>query len=197
LGADIEIVEGGIHRSPDGATNPASRSLELPPDFFKKSIDERVRHVAVLGGRAGADKTRLETMRNWYTGGNPDAVAALTAVVTQDPDTQVRRAALSALARIPDPAVVPAMLRGLESEDRACRMHAILAFGRLRRREGVPHLVALLDDQRSRVVVAQTLVAIRDERGLQPLRAAASRGWLWQRRRLRDCLRALEAAVGY
>jgi hypothetical protein len=199
--ADTGGVEESINRNP-GATGPASglsqpQLVELPPDFFKKPADERVRHVNALVRRPCADKTLLETMRNWYTGGNANAVHALTAVVMGDPDVDVRRAALSALGRIPDLVVVPAMLRGLESQDRASRMHAILAFGRLRARESVPSLVALLDDRRSRVEVARTLVAIRDERALDPLRAAASRGWWWQRRRLRDCVTALEAALGY
>jgi hypothetical protein len=171
--------------------------LGLPPGFFDKPADYRVRYVWSLVRRPGGDKTTREQIRNWYTGGNPAAVRALTAVVMRDPDTEVQRSALCALGRIPDPAVVPALLRGLESRDRVCRMHAILALGRLRSREGVPQLIALLDDQRSRVEVARSLVSVRDERAVQPMKIAASRGWWWQRRHLRDSVTALETSLGY
>lgn len=178
-----------------GSTNQ-DHSTTLPSDFFSRPKEARIKYVFALT-TSWSGKTRRETVINWYTAGDPAAVHLLTAVVMDDPDAEVQRWALNALSRIPDRAVIPAMLRGLESPDRVNRMHAILTLRRLRAREGVPRLIALLDDRRARVTVAETLVSIRDERALQPLKAASSRGWWWQRRRLRKCAAELQGSLGY
>jgi HEAT repeat protein len=141
--------------------------------------------------------SRQQRRQNFYTSGDPAGARALTDIVLRDPDVRVQRTGLFELSRIPDPVVLPAMLIGLTSSDRACRLHAILALRRLRAREAVPTLIPLLMDRRSRVDVARTLVAIRDERALEPLKAALARSPWWQRHRLRRCVSALAGLLGY
>ena len=91
-----------------------------------------------------------------------------------DPDRLVKRHAAYGLSRIPDEAVAGPLIGALPLPDRATKGHAILALGRLRAREAVPDLVPLLDDRYARMLVANALVAIGDERGLAPLRQAAT-----------------------
>jgi HEAT repeat protein len=82
------------------------------------------------------------------------------------------RAALAGLRRANTAAPIPAFLGALQSDDRASREHAIIGLADLKAREGVPPLIALLDDRRHRTQAAWALVSIRDERALEPLRAA-------------------------
>ena len=137
-----------------------------------------------------------EAVLSLYEGGDPAALPALTTVFELDPDKAVKRAAACGLANIPDTAVAPVLLSVLAATDRATRAHAILALGRLQARDAVPALLPLLDDHYARIVAADALVAIGDERALEPLKQAAARGPGWRRRRLRERVRKLEAALG-
>jgi HEAT repeat protein len=117
-------------------------------------------------------------------------------VAEEDPSINVRRAALSALQRPGDRRAIPTLLAALESEDRASREHAILGLERLKAREGVPGLIAILDDTHHRTLAARALVAIRDERALDPIRDASKSGWPRSRRILNAYAAELATAVG-
>ena len=91
---------------------------------------------------------------------------------------------------------MPALLSALTFSDRATKGHAILALGRLQVREAVPALVPMLDDSYGRILAADALVEIADERALEPLTEAAARGSWLRRRRLRERVSALETALG-
>jgi HEAT repeats len=170
----------------------------LPPDFFaeprrvrKKAVERLVRRTAV------PTHGTMEFIRTSSDGGDPAVVSALTLVVEQDPDVAVKRSAFYGLSRIPDQAAIPGLLPGLRSSDRASRAHAVNGLGRLRARAAVPDLVALLGDWYCAAPAARALLAIRDERALEPLQLAAAQAWPWRRRQLRRCARELESALGY
>jgi HEAT repeat protein len=137
-----------------------------------------------------------ETIRHSHDDGEPAAAPALTVALEDDPDRLVKRHAAFGLACIRDRAVVSPLRGALPLDDRATKGHAIVALGRLGAREAVPDLVPLLDDPYARMLVADALVAIGDERGLAPLRQAAARGSPVRRARLRKRVSALESALG-
>jgi HEAT repeat protein len=128
--------------------------------------------------------------------GDPAMIRRLTAVAELDPDEAAKRNAVCGLSRMSDEAATPGLLIGLGTSDRATRRWAITGLEKLRARDAVPELVRLLNDLHLRHVAAAALVAIRDERGLPPLRAAARRGWPLTRRRMRRRVRALEQGLG-
>jgi hypothetical protein len=174
-----------------------STAPTLPLDFFREPKRARVKIVERLVRRSpAATTTTSEFIRTWLDGGDPAVVPALTLVVEQDPDVAVKRSAFSGLARIADQAAIPGLLPGLRSPDRATRAHAIKGLEKLRARAAVLDLVTLLGDWYGGILAAEALVAIRDERAVEPLRLAAERAWPWRRRRLRRCVEELESAVG-
>jgi HEAT repeat protein len=171
--------------------------LALPSRFFEQPPGIRRRHVDRLVQRTPSGAHGREMIATWYEGGDPKLLTTFSALVERDPDGDVKRAAIQGLARIPDPAARFGLMKGLALPDRRTRYMAAEALGRLRSREAVPMLVSLLDDSYCRVAAAQALVAIRDERALESLRAAAAQAGPWRRRRLRRVVSALETELGY
>lgn len=133
----------------------------------------------------------------WYEGGDLAAIRALNEVVENDSDAYVRRAAVQGLGRMPDPSAIPGLLLGLREPERRTRYLAASALGRQKAREALPDLIRLLDDRYCRAAAAEALVAIRDDRALQPLRAAVAHAPRWRRPRLRRLVIELEAALGH
>jgi HEAT repeat protein len=182
---------------PPEASSAASTQEQLPPDYIDKPPEERLRLVRSLANRRKGSPTLLNAVKTTFSGGDPNVVNALTTVLEIDDDVSVRRAALHGLTRSEDAAAVPGLLGGLAFDDYACRFHAIHGLQQLRAREAVPGLIVLLDDRRLRKKAAEALVAIRDERGLEPLRAAARHGSPRSRRKLAEAVKQLEAALGF
>jgi HEAT repeat protein len=174
-----------------------SKQEQLPSHYMERSQAERRQLVSSLAYRHKGPPTLLNAIKTTFSGGDPNVVSALTMVLDLDTDVTVRRTALRGLTRSEDPAAIPGLLRGLRFDDHACRFHAIHGLQQLRAREAVPELIGFLNDRRLRKKVAEALVAIRDERGLEPLRVAASHGWPRSRKKLADAVRQLEAALGY
>jgi HEAT repeat protein len=172
-------------------------SLALPRDFLTLPPKERREIVWSLAVTRSRPRDALsETIRHSNEDGEPAVIPALTMALEVDPDKLVKRHAAYGLACIPDQGVVPALRGALPAADRATKGHAILALGRLRVRDAVPDLLRLLDDRYARMLVADALVEIGDERGLAPLRGAAALGFPLRRRRLRKRVSALETALG-
>jgi HEAT repeat protein len=179
----------------DSAQHAAS--FALPADYDTRSPQERREIVWNLAqARSRRRGSLAESVRHSHDDGEPAVTPALTVALEDDPDRLVKRHAAYGLACIPDRAVVPPLRGALPLADRATKGHAIVALGRLRIREAVPDLVPLLDDRYARMLVANALVAIGDERGLVPLRQAAARGLPIRRHRLRKRVLALESALG-
>ena len=174
-----------------------ARSFALPREFHTLPPKERREIVWSLAlTRSRSRDSLAETVRHSNEDGEPAVIPALTVALEVDPDKLVKRHAAYGLACIADQAVVPALRGALPAADRATKGHAILALGRLRVRDAVPDLARLLDDPYARMLVADALVEIGDERGLAPLRGAAARGSPLRRRRLRKRVSALETALG-
>lgn len=172
-------------------------AFALPRDFPALPPKRRREIVWELARARSRHRESLdETIRHAHEDAEPAVIPALTSALEADPDRLVKRHAAYGLACIPDEAVVPALLGALPSPDRATKGHAILALGRLHQREAVPDLVRLLDDRYARMLVADALVEIGDERALTALRRAAARGSPVRRYRLRKRASALEAAAG-
>ena len=173
-------------------------SYELPDDFFSRSEEERWLVVHAWGRPAPDPRSsafRL-ALAGPFNARDPRAVPGLMRVAEEDPSIKVRRAALMGLQRSEDRRTIPVLLNALRSEDPASREHAILGLETLNAREGVPGLISILDDPRQRTLAARALVTIRDERGLEPIRAASKRGWPRSRRVLRALAAELATAVG-
>jgi HEAT repeats len=174
-----------------------SERAALPPGYFTLPRGERLRIVQGLVRRSSqARQTAREVIANWDDDGDPAVIQALTIVAEGDPDTAVIRYAAHGLSRMRDESAIAGLLPLLRSPDRATRAHAVGGLGRLRARAAVPDLVQLLDDWYSCTWAARALVEIRDERGLEPLRHAATRGWPWRRKRLKLYAAELESALG-
>src|SRR5271165_907137 len=181
----------------DDALEPtADEAAELPAGFFHEPASARKHYVEGLTNRRERPVTGTEAWRTMFENGDPAVIPALVAVVNLDPDPVVRRRALFGLSRMSDRAAIEGLLPGLRASDRASRAHAIKGLGRLRAREALPDLVAQLDDWYGCVMAAEALVAIRDERALEPLRRAAEKGSPWRRRRLRGRAEELEGVLG-
>ena len=168
----------------------------LPDDFLTLPVRERREIVWSMARRRSRHReSTAEAIAHAHEDGEPAVVPALTVALEVDPDTQVKRHAAFGLGCIPERAVVPALRRALASTDRATKGHAILALGRLHEPDVVPDLVRLLDDRYARMLVADALLEIGDERALAPLRGAAARGSPFRRYRLRKRISALERAL--
>ena len=189
----IAGVGGAEKAEPVGTLSESA----LPPGFFELTAEERESRTLEMVRAPAQGMALREAIRDWYTNGDPQMVRAFTEIIERDSDVRVRRTAFAGLAHIPDRAAVPGLLRGLQSTDRASRYHAIAGLERLRAREAVPGLLSLLDDRRVRLRVARALVVIRDERALEPLRAAARHGWPRTRARLQAHVHELETSLGY
>jgi HEAT repeat protein len=193
---DVGVASDG---EPEQTSGQAERdgSFALPSEFLTLPPKERREIVWSLAlTRSRRRDSLAETVRHSNEDGEPAVIPALTVALEVDPDKLVKRHAAYGLACIPDQAVVPALRGALPAADRATKGHAILALGRLRVRDAVPNLVRLLDDPYARMLVADALVEIGDERALAPLRKAAGRGSPVRRRRLSKRVSALETALG-
>ena len=172
-------------------------SFDLPRDFIQLAPKQRREIVWSLAqARSRSRDSLAETVRHSNEDGEPAAMGALTVALEVDPDRLVKRHAAYGLSRIPDEAVAGPLIGALPLPDRATKGHAILALGRLRAHEAVPDLVPLLQDRYARMLVANALVAIGDERGLEPLRQAATCRSPVRRYHLRRRVWALETALG-
>ena len=172
-------------------------SFGLPPDFVTLPPKQRREIVWSLAkARSNSRDSLAETGQHSNEDGEPAAIEALTVALEADPDRLVKRHAAYGLACIPDEAVAGPLIGALPLPDRATKGHAILALGRLRVREAVPDLVPLLHDRYARMLAANALVAIGDERGLEPLRQAAKTHVPVRRFQLRRRVWALETALG-
>lgn len=169
---------------------------QLPPDYMQLGTSRRLAIVKRLMDRGERPESLLGRMTTTFSGGDPAVVSALTAVLELENDATIRKMALQGLTRSEDPAAIPGLLRGLESDNHASRWIAIHGLEQLRTSEAVPGLISLLGDRRSRTKAAKALVAIGDERGLEPLRAAADSGSPISRGKLRRYAGELEAALG-
>lgn len=190
----------GAMASPDKVPVPTG----LPPGFFERSDEERQQWIRDLKGSQPQDQTARETLL-WIVDSkrDPRAVPALTEIMQRDPSIPIQRAAVAALRGTGDPAAIPGIIIGLRSGDRACCLSAILGCRQLKAREAVADLIALLNNtqrkefRQIREHAADALVAIRDERAIQPLRAAATRGSPRSRRRLKRFADELASSLGY
>lgn len=182
----------------DAVASPqAADPFALPGDFLALARKQRREIVWELAqARSRSRDSLAETIRHSNQDGEPAVIPALTTALEVDPDRLVKRHAAFGLGRIPDKAVAGPLIGALPLADRATKGHAILALGRLRVREAVPELVPLLHDRYARMLVANALVAIGDERGLNPLREAANCLSPVRRFHLQRRVRALEAALG-
>jgi HEAT repeat protein len=185
---------------PEQAVAPRqpAEPFALPSDFTALAPKERREIVWELAqARSGSRDSLRETIAHSSQDGDPAAIPTLAMALEADPDRLVKRHAAFGLGRIADEAVVAPLIGALGLPDRATKGHAILALGRLKAREAVPELVPLLDDSYARMLVANALVAIGDERGLAPLRQAATCFSPVRRINLQRRVRALEAALGH
>lgn len=106
----------------------------------------------------------------------PGAIEAVLPLL-DSPDPHVRRLVVDALGPPCDPRLVGPLTRMLHDPSPTLRASAAEALGRLRVREAVPALTALLDDEEWVVFSAVTALAdIGDSSGLAPLLALARRG---------------------
>jgi HEAT repeat protein len=171
-------------------------SFELPKGFFLRTEEKRKLFAMQIGNQWDDLDLRPGLLRP-FSDVDPRAIPALTTVAEEDPLVSIRRTALSALRRTRDPAAIPALLNALKSDDPASRAQGIKGLEALKAREAVPALVALLDSKKDRTHAAEALVAIRDERALEPIRDAANRGWPRSRRILRAHAADLAKSVGH
>ena len=179
------------------ASHEAADPFALPSNFITLAPQERREIVWRLAQARSTSRDSLpDTIRHSDRDGEPAAMGALTVALEVDPDRLVKRHAAFGLSRIPDEAVAGPLIGALPLPDRATKGHAILALGRLRARAAVPDLVPLLNDRYARMMVANALVAIGDERALAPLRQAATCRSPIRRRNLRRRVWALETALG-
>src|SRR5579885_2236718 len=99
----------------------------------------------------------------------PGAIEAVLPLL-DSPDPHVRRLVVDALGPPCDPRLVGPLTRMLHDPSPTLRASAAEALGRLRVREAVPALTALLDDEEWVVFSAVTALAdIGDSSGLAPL----------------------------
>ena len=124
--------------------------------------------------------------------------ATICELAKADPDVDVRRAAVMALAFSDDEAVIPILLSALRAADEPTQGWGIYGLGNLCAKEGVEPLIGLLRPYRKGTsMVVDALVKIRNERAIQPLREAACATWLpWRRRRLEKAADKLARSVG-
>jgi HEAT repeat protein len=207
LGIDLSegSLETDVMGSPDELPISAEPDrFELPPGFFERSDEERRQWIWDLrGGQPTGLTAREKILWTVDSTRDPRAIPALIEILERDGSVPVQRAALLALGGTKDPAAIPGLMIGLRSDDGACCLSAILGCQDLRAREAVPDLIALLantqrkDFRQLREHAAEALVAIRDERAIEPLRAVAKHGGLRSRRRLQRLADELASSVGY
>jgi len=175
---------------------PSPLPPDLPPDYPSLSQGERAEIVSEIAKPRPAGDTIRARIVETHESGERTHEPALTLVLEFDPDPRVKRTAAFGLACIPDRAAVPGLRMALGLPDRATKTHAIFALGRLRAREALPELVALLDDWYTCMSAADALVAIGDDRALPALSRAAGHGLPLRRRRLRKRVRLMESGAG-
>lgn len=174
---------------------PSRLPPDLPPDFPTLAPRDRREIIKDLANPRSDRATTRARIVHMHEDGDRDREPALTLVLKLDPDRLVKRSATFGLACIPHPAVVPGLRYALGLPDRATKGHAIFALERLRVREAVPDLVALLDNSYGSLLAADALVAIGDENALPQMRRAAGRASRIRRHRLHKRVRALEVPL--
>jgi len=128
--------------------------------------------IAALGlEKVGAVRAKIA----WALGEIDDkrAVEALGAVV-RDPDTEVRRQAVSALGELQSAAAVPMLIPALKDADVETRKQAAAALGEIQSKDAVEALIPLTKDAdvEVRKQAVEALGQIEDKRALPALEAA-------------------------
>ncbi len=108
------------------------RSVGPKLEFLLRDLDERVQTTA------------LETMGLLY---NLDSLPALRSVLARTGSRNVRRAALTAIAMLPDPANRQVLLPYLRDRDAESRAAAAEGLGRLKHPEDIPELRERFDQE--------------------------------------------------
>jgi HEAT repeat protein len=101
---------------------------------------EAVRHLLDLLREGGADRDAL--LRLLAGVSNPRAASLLLDVLNAAEDRDVRRALITALARLTDPRAFDTLLRAVEWEDAESRMQAMQGLGLLGDSRALPALQA-------------------------------------------------------
>jgi hypothetical protein len=102
-------------------------------------------------------------------------ITALSKLVTDDPETTVRRAAAGTLAKVPDAEAVDALVKGLGDSSEAVRGICATALGNVKdTRASEPLLKVINDDDNAmvRLQAAMAMSKIKDPVALDPLKAA-------------------------
>jgi hypothetical protein len=173
------------------------RDRLVPAEYLSWRRADRERHVLELVKRthSGVGSSPLVMVRRSEEPGDARVVPDLAWVLEVESDLEILRLATHGLAQVRDPAATDPLVHALGSSDQTVRVHAIRGLARLRARPALPRLIDLLDDRSVRVDAARALVAIRDERALEPLRHASGIG-LIGRRKLRHLADELAREVG-
>ena len=189
--ASLVVLECAKRGDPEAVLNL------LADENVRASISLRMTVARALASRTPGVTGWIGPLKYWSLEGDPAVIPALTKLAASDQDPRIRRRAISGLARMLDTSAVPALLLGLDADDRATRVWAIHGLRKLKARDAVPGLLRLLGDRRHRFDAAEALVGIRDERALGPLRKASRHGSPRTRRRLGRHAAALATALGY
>ena len=120
--------------------------LEALPGEQRFRVVGKPAHAAVPDRMAGL----IEQLGAGDAARRTQARDALVAVL-RSPDALLARRAAEALARTPDPSLLPIWLKLLDSGDFLLRAAAAGALGRIGDRSAVPKLLARLDDPRTEV----------------------------------------------
>ncbi len=107
-----------------------------------------------------------------YCGDKTAAVNALIQIVNTDSDDGVRRAAATALAKLPDAAAVEALIRGLTDSADAVRSSCATALGNVKDPRATEPLLKLLGSDpkpMARMLAANALSKIKDKACVEPL----------------------------
>lgn len=156
-------------------------NLEALARYLNEESGRRVRRRAatyIASLKPGGGKAKIA-----FGATDPAIIPILAPLLERDPDPSIRRSAAYGLRRTGDESAVPALLQGLSDKDKATRIHAAMGLGDLRARAAVGPLSKLLEDRSCAATAARSLVEIGDERGLVPLRQAASTGGSRRRQR--------------
>ena len=110
-----------------------------------------------------------------YCGDPKTAVAALCKTLTADSEADVRRAAASGLAKLPDAAAVEALLKALTDSADSVRGVAATALGNIKDNRAADGLLRLLASDPQPIIRMQAATAlskIKDPATLEPLKKA-------------------------
>jgi len=110
-----------------------------------------------------------------YSDDKKAVVKALSPLVTDDPETTVRRAAAGTLAKIPDAEAVDALMKGLSDKADDVRGICSTALGNIKDTRASDALLKTINDDDNPMVRLQAAMAmskIKDPVALEPLKAA-------------------------